>query len=389
MRGKVLYFARRERMNSHTVKPGIMFVIDGSQFGGGERVFLQLIAGLQDCFHISVAASPGGVFESEVKKLGVPFFPVNLRRQLSPTTVFRLRALIKAKKVDLIHSQGARVDFFCRLAVGMAGNCKLVCTVAAPVEVFNVNIFKKTIYLSLDTMSSIFVDKYIVVSEALKKRFLNKRRIHRGKIIKIYNGIESDLEKRDDTQSGARDQWGISKETLLIGAIGRLVWEKGFIYLIEAMPMILKAVPCTKLILVGDGPIANELKTRVSQLAIEEYVIFAGFSSEVKNILSIIDILAVPSLTEGFPMVTLEGMAMAKPIIATKIDGIMEQITDQEDGYLVSPRNTGQLAEAAIYMLKKPEEAERMGMAARQTVMKNFSIEKMIQETKAVYLSLC
>jgi glycosyltransferase involved in cell wall biosynthesis len=84
------------------------------------------------------------------------------------------------------------------------------------------------------------------------------------------------------------------------------------------------------------------------ELRVRDNVIFAGFRSDIKEILSAIDILAIPSLLEGFPMVTLEAMAMAKPIIATDIDGITEQITDGVNGILVPPKDPSALAKAVI-----------------------------------------
>ena len=124
------------------------------------------------------------------------------------------------------------------------------------------------------------------------------------------------------------------------------------------------------------------------ELRVRDNVIFAGFRSDIKEILSAIDILAIPSLLEGFPMVTLEAMAMAKPIIATDIDGITEQITDGVNGILVPPKDPSALAKAVIQVLNDKELARSMGLAARKKVEQEFSVEKMITETEKIYLSL-
>jgi glycosyltransferase involved in cell wall biosynthesis len=105
-------------------------------------------------------------------------------------------------------------------------------------------------------------------------------------------------------------------------------------------------------------------------------------------LLSAIDILVIPSLLEGFPMITLEGMAMAKPIIAAKIDGITEQITDGETGLLVPSKDADALAKAINLLINDRDLALRLGMKARQKVEKDFSVEKMITETEKVYQSL-
>jgi len=96
----------------------------------------------------------------------------------------------------------------------------------------------------------------------------------------------------------------------------------------------------------------------------------------------------IPSLLERFPMVTLEAMAMSKPIIATDIDGITEQITNGVNGILVPPKNPYALAKAIIKVLNDKETARTMGLAARERVEQEFSVEKMVGETEKVYLSL-
>ena len=119
-------------------------------------------------------------------------------------------------------------------------------------------------------------------------------------------------------------------------------------------------------------------------------MIFTGFRSNIKEILSAINILVIPSLLEDFPMIILEAMAMAmaKPIIATNIDGITEQITDGVNGILVPPKDPSALANAVMRVLNDKGFARTMGLAARKKVEQEFSVEKMITETEKVYLSL-
>ncbi|MBU4345581.1 MAG: glycosyltransferase family 4 protein, partial [Desulfobacteraceae bacterium] len=121
---------------------------------------------------------------------------------------------------------------------------------------------------------------------------------------------------------------------------------------------------------------------------VADKIIFTGFRSDIKEILSAIDILVTPSLLEGFPMVILEAMAMAKPIVATNIDGITEQITDGVNGILVPPKDPSALAKTVVRVLNDKELARTMGLSAREKVKQEFSVEKMVAETEKVYLSL-
>ena len=100
------------------------------------------------------------------------------------------------------------------------------------------------------------------------------------------------------------------------------------------------------------------------------------------------DVIVVPSLLEGFPMITLEAMAMAKPLVATQIPGIVEQISDGQEGILVPPRNPGELARAVLRLIENKELGAKLGVAARKKIERFFSVKKMVAETEKVYLSL-
>jgi len=154
------------------------------------------------------------------------------------------------------------------------------------------------------------------------------------------------------------------------------------------MPELLNEFPQTKVLIVGEGPLRNELEELADRLKVKEHLVFAGFRTAINEILSAIDILVIPSVLEGFPMITLEGMAMARPIIATRIEGIKEQIVDGNSGILVSPKDSDAISSAIVKLTKEREFARELGLGARRRVEKEFTVEKMVAETERVYLSL-
>lgn len=375
-------------MNNTEKKISILFVIDGLEFGGGERVFLQLAAGLRDGYQLFVAAMPGGSFENELKRLKIQFLPIDISRRISLKPILQIKNIIRNKKIDLVHSQGARADFFARVAGRIARVPHIFCTIAMPVEGFDVGPLRKMIYRFMDWLSERYVACFIVVSDSLKRTLIEGREIPAQRVVRIYNGIELDQYRLDAEHVNLRKEFGIPQDVLLIGAIGRMVWQKGFEYFIESIPAIIKTFPKVRILIVGDGPLRKSLEALSEELRVKDNVIFTGFRSDIKEILSAIDILVIPSLLEGFPMITLEAMAMAKPIVATNIDGITEQITDEKDGILVPPKNSEALARAVIRVLADKESAKALGLAARKKVEQEFSVEKMVAETEKVYLSL-
>jgi glycosyltransferase involved in cell wall biosynthesis len=370
----------------------LLFVIDNLQFGGGERVFAQIIKGLPpDKYEISLASCPGEPFHHAIETPQLQFFPTDFSKKLNFTLILRLYEIIKTNEIKLVHGQGARAEFYARLASRLVGKSKYVSTIAMPVGGFDVGPIRKKIYSLLNRFSEKFVDRFLVVSDVLREKMIRGRGIPAEKVIRIYNGIEVDRYLPQD-QNGSRErirnEFNIEGDTLFIGAIGRLVWQKGFEHLVQAMPKVLNEFPQTKVLVVGDGPLRDDLEALAQKLRIEKHIIFANFRKDVKEILSALDILIVPSLLEGFPMVTLEAMAMAKPIIATAIDGIKEQIINGQSGVLIPPKDPTAVAEAIIKLRKDADFALHLGLEARRTVEEQFTVEKMVVETERVYFSL-
>ena len=375
-------------MNFSEKKISLLYVIDGLEFGGGERVFMQLASNLRDRYRVVVATKTNGTFASKLSKLGIELLSVNMSKQLTFAPIRQLRNIIHQNDINLVHSQGARADFFARLAGSTTNAPHIICTVAMPVEGFEVGPWRKRIYRLMDQLSERYVDRFVVVSDVLKQTLTVGRSIDAQRVVKIYNGIELNQYRPDLQDTGLRNQWNIPPSVPLIGAIGRLVWQKGFEYFIEAIPRILSIVPEATFLIVGEGPLLDNLEGLARNLGVENKVVFTGFRNDIQNVLATMDILAVPSVLEGFPMITLEAMAMAKPIIASKIQGISEQIFDQEEGILVPPRSPSALATAVIELVRDKEFALRIGLAARRKVEDCFTAEKMVRETEDLYLSL-
>ncbi len=370
----------------------LLFVIDNLEFGGGERVFAQVINGLSpENYEMYLASNSGRELYESLTNKDVCSIPLDFSKRFNPSLIFKLIRVIKDKKIDIVHGQGGRAEFYARLAARLAGRTKYVSTIAMPVEGYDVGLLRKSIYFVLDRTVERYVDRFIVVSEVLRNTFITKHHIPPEKVVKIYNGIEIDHYDPEGAASlrlKIRDGLGVNKDDILLGAVGRMVWQKGFEFLVRCIQHVVEASGEIKVIMVGEGPLKKDLEHLCRQLKVEDKIIFAGFRSDIKEILSAVDIVVIPSLLEGFPMLTLEAMAMEKPIVATRIDGITEQMTDDLEGILVPPRDPVTLAAAINRLIENKEFAHSLGLAARKRVEKEFAVKKMIDETENVYHSL-
>jgi glycosyltransferase involved in cell wall biosynthesis len=234
----------------------------------------------------------------------------------------------------------------------------------------------------------------MVVSDALEKIMIERHKCDPQKVVKIYNGIEIDeyrINYEEEVMHGKsrlRKELGLKNEVPVIGAIGRLVWQKGFEYFIEAIPNVLKKVPESMFLIVGEGELKEKLKVKSEKLKVKDSLIFTGFRDDIKKILQSIDVLVMPSLLEGLPMILLEAMAMGKPIIATDIEGIKDVLENVRTGLLVPPKDPKALADAIVDLLIHRGKAYQMGNKARTVVNEQFSVDAMVEKVEEVYQEL-
>jgi glycosyltransferase involved in cell wall biosynthesis len=262
-----------------------------------------------------------------------------------------------------------------------------------PVEGFDINPLRKLVYMVFNRFSERFVDRFMVVSDALEKIMIEKHGVALQRIVKIYNGIEKEEYCIADEEivyrrSRLRKEFSLGDNVPVVGAIGRLVWQKGFEYFIETIPNVLKETPEAVFMIVGEGELKDELKARSRILKLEDKIIFTGFRNDIKDVLASVDIFVMPSLLEGLPVVLLEAMAMMKPIVATKIEGIREVLEYGLTGLLVSPKDPQSLSEAIVDLLIHKDKARQMGLAARKVVEERFGVDIMVQKVEGVYEEL-
>lgn len=370
----------------------ILFVIDNLEFGGGERGFLQLIEALVGKgWPVTVAAQPGGVFETRARQAGAEFLALDMTARLPLLAVRRLRRAIRAGRFAIVHSQGARADFVARLALVGLSRVRNVCTVQMPVEGFDVAPLRKRFYLTLDRLSGRRVDRYIVVSRALERALVGGRGLAPERVTLVYNGIEVEpLDRRVDRvgpSTALRERLGLESGARVIGAVGRLVWQKGFEHLIRAMADVRRRVPSARLLVAGDGPLRSALEALARDVVPAGTVRFIGFQADVPRFLAGVETLVIPSVREGFPMITLEAMALGTPIVATAIDGIVEQIDHEVEGLLVQPADTAGLASAIVRLLEDGPLRERVSGSARRRAV-TFDLSVSVGQTERVYAEL-
>ncbi len=201
-------------------------------------------------------------------------------------------------------------------------------------------------------------------------------RIGFRRIVRIPNGVrDTGLGNREETRSELFGPLGIHTDCKVVVAAGRLVWYKGFDTLLTAWPMIERASGRTALLIFGSGPEEGRLRQQIAALDLDGFVRLMGANPRSSEYLAAADVVAIPSEAEGMSNVLLEAMAAGVPVVATRVSGAIDLITDGHNGYLVTPRDPAALAQALSQALCFPGSVGRRG---RVTVLDRCGLERVV-----------
>ena len=226
------------------------------------------------------------------------------------------------------------------------------------------------------------LDVEVGVSQAIVDRlnsYPGTRLTHRKAIV-IHNAIASELFHASNEMLKNRK----SRETSVIGVLGRLTKQKGHRYLIDAIPNIVQAFSNLEFWIIGEGELHRELEDRATRLGIDSYVKFLGRRNDIPALFQKMDLMVLPSLWEGLPTVVLESFVYGVPVVATDISGTRELVIQGETGWLVPPADPAGLANGILTALNDESGRNRIREAARKKV-ENFSIERVAENYKSLY----
>ena len=314
------------------------------------------------------------------------------RREINPLfdllSFYELFRLCRKERFDVVHTHTSKGGLLGRIAARLAG----VPIVIHTVHGFAFHGFTSRLatvsYTHLEKLAARFCDLIICVNHEDRLTAIEKRIVKPDKIVTIPNGI--DLKRFEGTAITdlQRGRLGLPREATLVGTVGRLAPQKGFVHLIKAIPSILRAHPQTRFLFAGEGPLKAELQALAEELGIADHCRFLGFRRDIPKLLACYDIFVLPSLWEGLSITLLEAMAAGKAVVATNIKGNREVVSDGINGILCEPQNSKALAKAIIHLTKNREKARLLGERARQTVEQRFDERIMLERTLELYRTL-
>ncbi len=358
--------------------------------GGGETyVFLLADRLPRDRYFLSVLCPSEGLLPERLRQIGICVIPFESPRLLSLAALVRLTRLLRQQRPDIVQSHGARVNLYAALAGRWARVPIIISTIHNSLYDYPISSIRRSLYLLGERLTYRITDRTVCVADALAQDLTGRSHTDPGKVRVIQNGVDLDaFDPKIVDGWKARREFGLQEAAPLIGIVGRMTPQKGHLDFLTALVQIKAAIPTVKALIVGDGPLRAELVQYARRHHLHDCCIFTGMREDIPTIIAALDVVALPSLSEGLPFVLLEAMAMGKPVVATRVNGVSEVVEDGVTALLVPPRTPDMLARAVITLLHNRELASMLGAAARRQAERCFGLKRMIQNVETLYEEL-
>lgn len=222
--------------------------------------------------------------------------------------------------------------------------------------------------------------KIIAVSSSVKTELITQPNITGEMVSVIPSGVEN---ISDEAIRPILD----SQCTPVLGTAGPLEEVKGVTFFLQAARKVLNQYPDLEFLVAGTGPEEHRLRQLVRSLGIEKQVTFVSSLYSFRESLRAMDIFCLPSLQQGLGTIMLEAMACGRPVIASRVGGISNTITNESTGLLIPPSDSDAIAEKLIFLLQNPELARKIGESGKNHVRKNFRIDQAVRHVADLYRS--
>jgi glycosyltransferase involved in cell wall biosynthesis len=297
-----------------------------------------------------------------------------------------LWSVMRYYQPHIVHTHTAKAGFLGRLAARMAGVPIVVHTFHGHVLRGYYRPAKSLLLRRLEQSLAWASDRLVTVSEKVKRELIAFGVADDEKISVIPLGFDLEPFLNCCTERGCfRSELGLTRENKLIGIIGRMFPIKNHHLFLDCAARVLVEEPTARFVIVGDGVLRQALEQQARELGIADRVVFTGWRTDLPRIYADLDLLIVSSDNEGTPVSAIEAMASGCPVVATRVGGLPDLITDYQTGRLVAPQSADLLASATIEMLRRPALAQEIVRNARECARRRFAMKRLIDDVERLY----
>jgi glycosyltransferase involved in cell wall biosynthesis len=333
-----------------------------------------------------VSFAEGGLCQSFLDRAREEGFEASKLKNDTPflmATTQELGRLMADLSAKIVCSHGYKSDL-----IGLTAARRMGIPIVAVSHGWTCENFRVRLYEAVDRLALRRMDRVVCVSEAQAAK-VRVAGVSRERIVVIRDAIRGErFEATRAEYLGLMQRFFSAPGTQVVGAAGRLSPEKGFADLIAAARAVAQTNPSIRFVLFGDGRLRQDLQRRVEAAGLQGTFVLAGFRSDIDRFLPHLDLLVLPSYTEGLPNVILEAFAAGVPVVATAVGGTPEIVEDGVNGRLVAPGNPGLLAQTLIEVLGDDSKRRAMGQEGRRRVLCEFTFAGQGQAYRRVFEDL-
>lgn len=363
----------------------VLHLISGGETGGSKNHLLSLLEKMNK-EDILLGVFQEGTLYNEAKAKGISTVLFGQTSRYDFSIINRIKKVIKEDHIELVHTHGPRANLYTYLVRKLV-SFKWITTIHSdPTKDFIKGGIKGKLFTAINMTVIKKIDHFFAVSDRFKKMIIDFG-IPAEKITSIYNGISFDIPL---TSHLTREQLKLQEDDFVVTMVARLHPIKGHTVVFDAIKKLSMKHDNVKLLLIGDGPIRQELEEEAKRKGIEGNVRFLGFQTDVHSYLSISDVKLLASYSESFPLVILEAARAHVPVISTDVGGVKDLISDPSLGWIVPIKDANAIVKAIenAMKLKADEQLKEIGDHLYKKASENYSIDQLVDNTISTYKTL-
>jgi len=355
----------------------ILYIVTQSDWGGAQKYVYDLATNLPEGYIPVVVCGGNGKLIDRLERKGVLVIRARrLLRRIDPlydiAAYFEIKRILKIIRPDIVHLNSTKAEILGGLAARRVRAPHIIFTAHGYVVNEQMPEWQKKFYVGLERYASKMMHRIICVSKLDRFTAFFYRMADFSKMSVIHNGISRFRIKRKPNKK------------LTIVTVANMYPNKGYLTLLKAIKRLNREGLEARYLFVGDGKQRMEIEDYITRYNLKNIKLL-GFRHDIKSVLSLADIFVLASYKEGLPYVVLEAMMAGLPVVATKVGGIPEIITEDEDGLLVPPMRYKLLAKAIMKLACDRKLRKKIGRSARRKVIEQFSKRKMLESTYGLY----
>ncbi len=365
----------------------ILYIVHSLNLGGTERLAADMSIALKNRFdmHVLCLDEPG-LWADQVRDQGIPVTALYRQPGLDMRLPGMIAGYAKANQIDLYHAHQCTPWFY-------AGLSRLI--YSSPQLLFEEHgrlypeVLNKKRRLFNQLILQHLTHKAVAVSQDVKKRLYTYEGLNKNKTDVVYNGTSPAQPGSMEKRKSIRKQFGFKESDIVAGSIGRLDPIKNYALFINGVAQARKTNPNLKGIIIGDGPLMEDLTQHVKEQNLENSFMLPGYHPNAASLVGIMDLFVLPSFSEGTSMALLESMAAGIPSIVTNVGGNPEIVVHGQTGWTITSNDLRAMTTALKTATDDKDLRQHTGLKAQARFKEKFTFETMLTNYIKIYRNLC